>query len=94
MNVNELFDSIQATILFATDAAGNRRAVQLPMELWEEIVTLLEDTEAEDEARWDELFAKHPEVLERLADEAEAEIKAGRTEELVPEAGEEGRGGC
>jgi len=39
----------------------------------------------EDDRRWDELFATHPEVMERLAAEAEIEIKAGRTKELIPE---------
>lgn len=34
---------------------------------------------------WDKLFSEHPDVLERLADEAEIEIKAGRTKELDPD---------
>ncbi len=43
-----------------------------------------EEFEAE-ERRWDGLFAKSPEVLERLADEARAERRAGRTRELDPD---------
>ncbi len=38
--------------------------------------------ELESERRWDELFAKSPEVLQRLADEALAEHRAGKTEPL------------
>ncbi len=36
--------------------------------------------ELEDERRWDEAFAKSPEVLERLLAEAEAEDLAGLTQ--------------
>ena len=32
----------------------------------------------EDERGWTERFARHPEVLERLAKEADAEIESGR----------------
>ena len=38
-----------------------------------------------DEARWDASFAKSPEVLERLAAEAEQEDRAGLTDVLDPE---------
>ncbi len=38
--------------------------------------------ELESERRWDELFASSPEVLQRLADEALAEHRAGNTEPL------------
>jgi hypothetical protein len=34
---------------------------------------------------WDELFTKHPEVLEGLAAEADIEVAAGRVKDLVPE---------
>ncbi len=35
--------------------------------------------ELADEKLWDEQFARHPEVLEKLGDEALAEYKAGKT---------------
>jgi hypothetical protein len=35
--------------------------------------------ELEDELGWERRFREHPEVLERLAEEARAEHKAGRT---------------
>lgn len=38
--------------------------------------------EIESERRWDELFARSPHVLEKLADEAMAEIRAGKTTPL------------
>ena len=41
--------------------------------------------ELESEARWDEAFARSPELLERLAAEALAEDDAGKTELLIPE---------
>jgi hypothetical protein len=46
--------------------------------------TWTEEDEA-DEQRWGELFSQRPEVLERLADEARAERRAGRTKELDPD---------
>lgn len=47
-----------------------------------EIETMLDEL---DEARWDASFAKSPEVLERLAAEAEQEDRAGLTDVLDPE---------
>lgn len=44
--------------------------------------------ELESEARWDELFARSPELLEKLADEAIAEDDAGLTEPLDPDSHE------
>jgi len=38
------------------------------------------------ERRWDELFARSPELLEKLAAEAMAEHEAGLTEELDPDS--------
>lgn len=80
MTFTELADKVQ----FVTDAEGNRKAVQLDLSVWQEILTLL--AEADSERRWDELFAQSPEVLIRLADEARAERQAGRTRELDPDA--------
>ena len=37
------------------------------------------------ERRWDEAFARSGEALDRLAEEALAEHRAGRTTELVPD---------
>lgn len=39
-----------------------------------------------DEDMWDALFARSPDVLERLAAEAEQEDRAGLTEELDPDS--------
>lgn len=40
--------------------------------------------EIESDARWTASLAAHPEALERLADEALAEHRAGRTKPLIP----------
>ena len=37
------------------------------------------------EQRWDELFARSSDTLERLANEALAEFRAGRTQPLDPD---------
>jgi hypothetical protein len=79
MSVSEIVKSV--TYLVDTD--GNKKAVQVDWSVWQELLNILEDQE--DDRRWDELFAAHPEVMERLAAEAEIEIKAGRTKELIPE---------
>jgi hypothetical protein len=42
--------------------------------------------ELKSEQRWDELFARSPELLQRLAAEAIAEDDAGLTEPLDPDA--------
>jgi len=41
--------------------------------------------ELRSERRWDELFARSPELLEKLADEALAEHRAGKTLPLDPD---------
>jgi hypothetical protein len=41
--------------------------------------------EIETERQWDEAFARSADALARLADEALAEHRAGRTKELVPD---------
>ncbi len=41
--------------------------------------------ELEDDRRWDESFARSPEMLAKLAAEAMVEHHAGRTQELDPE---------
>jgi len=41
--------------------------------------------ELEDERRWDESFARSPDLLAKLATEAMAEYHAGKTQELDPE---------
>jgi hypothetical protein len=41
--------------------------------------------EIDSERRWDELFSKSPHVLEKLAEEAKAELRAGLTEPLDPD---------
>jgi hypothetical protein len=65
-----------------------RKAVQLDLAIWEEIIALLEklaDQEAAEavaEQRWDELFTKSADKLASLAREARAEYRAGQTEPL------------
>ena len=41
--------------------------------------------ELEDERRWDESFARSPDLLAKLAAEATAEHRAGKTQDLDPE---------
>ncbi|MDZ7958101.1 MAG: hypothetical protein RMY34_09385 [Aulosira sp. DedQUE10] len=41
--------------------------------------------ELEDEVQWDETFANSQDVLAKLAGEAMAEYRAGKTQELDPE---------
>lgn len=41
--------------------------------------------EIESEKRWDEAFAGSPDLLSELADEALAEHRAGKTEDLDPD---------
>ena len=41
--------------------------------------------EIEDDNRWDESFARSPDLLAKLAAEAMAEHHAGKTQELDPE---------
>ncbi len=42
--------------------------------------------ELEDDQRWDESFARSPNLLANLAAEAMTEYRAGKTQELDPEA--------
>ncbi|MCC5644061.1 hypothetical protein LC607_14100 [Nostoc sp. CHAB 5824] len=41
--------------------------------------------ELEDERHWDETFARSPDILAKLAAEAMAEYRAGKTQELDPD---------
>ena len=41
--------------------------------------------ELEDEHLWDEAFARSPDMLAKLATEAMAEYRAGKTQELDPD---------
>ncbi|MEH1829455.1 MAG: hypothetical protein V7L22_29650 [Nostoc sp.] len=41
--------------------------------------------ELEDESRWDEAFTRSPDILAKLAAEAMAEYRAGKTQELDPD---------
>ncbi len=41
--------------------------------------------ELEDEHRWDEAFTRSPDMLAKLATEAMAEYRAGKTQELDPD---------
>jgi hypothetical protein len=57
---------------------------QLPEAEQNAIAQLILD-EVESEKQWDELFAKSPEKLRKLADKAWAEHEAGQSESLDPE---------
>ncbi|MEH2174635.1 hypothetical protein [Nostoc sp.] len=41
--------------------------------------------ELEDERHWDETFARSPDILAKLAAEAMAEYRTGKTQELDPD---------
>jgi hypothetical protein len=57
------------------------RASELPEELQNEVaVQLLEDVEGE--RRWDATFENSPDQLEKLADRALEELRAGRTRKM------------
>jgi len=53
----------------------------LPEELQDEIADWLLD-DIEGEARWDQTLASSPQVLEKLADKALEDLKAGRTKKM------------
>ena len=62
-------------------AKAFQEASRLPEELQDELAAkLLEDIEGE--ARWDETLASSPQTLEKLADKAIQEFKAGRTKKM------------
>lgn len=83
MTLAELTSSVE----FIVDEAGQEKVI-LNRQLWDEIVAALEEVEADGDRRWEELFAdpRSPELLERLAGEARADRKAGRTRELDPDS--------
>jgi hypothetical protein len=60
------------------------RAKGLPEDQQDAIAALILE-EIEDEARWDAAFAASPNLLEKLAQEAEEEDKQGLTQELNPD---------
>jgi hypothetical protein len=56
----------------------------LPINKQDSIAALILE-EIEDDNRWDESFARSPDLLAELAAEAMAEHRAGKTQELDPE---------
>jgi hypothetical protein len=60
------------------------RLKALPTDKQDAIATLILE-ELEDDQRWDELFARSPDLLAKLAAEAMTEYRAGKTQELDPE---------
>ncbi|PSM48882.1 hypothetical protein C7Y66_12395 [Chroococcidiopsis sp. CCALA 051] len=60
------------------------RLKTLPTDEQDAIATLILE-ELEEEQRWDESFARSPNLLAKLAAEAMTEYRAGRTQELDPE---------
>jgi hypothetical protein len=56
----------------------------LPTDKQNAIATLILE-ELEKEQRWDDSFARSPDLLAKLAAEAMAEYRAGKTQELDPE---------
>jgi hypothetical protein len=60
-------------------------AAKLPQTEQESLASWILE-EISSQKRWDELFARSPDALSRLADEALAEHRAGRTLPLDPDA--------
>ena len=60
------------------------RLKTLPADRQDAIASLILE-ELEEEQRWDESFARSPNLLAKLAAEAMTEYRAGRTQELDPE---------
>lgn len=60
------------------------RLKTLPTDKQNAIATLIL-AELEEEQRWDDSFARSPDLLAKLAAEAMAEYRAGKTKELDPE---------
>lgn len=60
------------------------RLKTLPTDKQDAIATLILE-ELEEEQRWDESFARSADLLAKLATEAMAEYRAGKTQELDPE---------
>ncbi|HBK22079.1 MAG TPA: hypothetical protein DEF27_00705 [Oscillatoriales bacterium UBA8482] len=60
------------------------RLKTLPSSQQDAIATMILE-ELEDERRWDESFTRSPDLLSKLAAEAMAEYRAGKTQELDPE---------
>jgi hypothetical protein len=58
---------------------------KLPADRQNAIATIIME-EVEDDRRWDESFARSPDLLAKLAAEAMVEYRAGKTQELNPEA--------
>jgi hypothetical protein len=55
-----------------------------PVEQQNAIATMILE-ELEEEAKWEQSFAHSPDLLAKLASEAMAEYRAGKTQELDPE---------
>jgi hypothetical protein len=60
------------------------RLKTLPTDKQDAIATLILE-ELEEDRRWDESFERSPDLLAKLAAEAMAEYRAGKTQELDPE---------
>lgn len=60
------------------------RLKNLPSNDQNAIATMILE-EIEDDQRWDESFARSSDLLAKLATEAMAEYRAGKTQELDPE---------
>jgi hypothetical protein len=58
---------------------------KLPTDQQDAIATIILE-ELEDDRRWDESFARSPDLLAKLAADAMVEYRAGKTQELNPEA--------
>jgi hypothetical protein len=56
----------------------------LPTDKQDAIATLILE-ELEEEQRWDDSFARSPDLLAKLAAKAMAEYRAGKTQELDPD---------
>jgi hypothetical protein len=57
---------------------------KLPPDKQDALATLILE-ELEEDQRWDDSFARSPDLLAQLATEAMAEYRTGKTQELDPE---------
>lgn len=78
MTTADLLTSVQ----YVVDEAGHKKAVQIDVETWEQIVGLFTALETELEEKWSQALTGSSELLVDLADEALAEHRQGKSQPL------------